>query len=96
MPSQQPSFAQQMVMMLPFIVILLVMLYLPWSAQRKERKKKEEMLASLKKGQKVRTIGGLLGEVSEVKDKEVVLLVDPRTDTRLTFSKASIAEGLDP
>lgn len=87
----QPTAVQMLFQLFPFILILVVMLYIPWSAQKKERKKKDEMIKALRKDQKVCTIGGVIGTIAEVRDNEVVLVVDSRLDARLTVTKTSIA-----
>lgn len=92
---QGPSLIQSIVGFSPFLLILAFMLYMPWAAQKKERKKKEDVLNKLKKGTRVRTIGGIAGTVHEVLQDDVVLVVDQRNDTRLIFAKASIASAIE-
>ncbi len=75
----------------PFILIFAVMLYMPWNSQRKEKKKKEEMLSNLKKGLKIRTIGGIVGKLEEVKNEDVVIVIDEKNNTRMTIAKVAIA-----
>ncbi len=60
--------------------------------QSKERKKKEELLSSVKVKDKVVTIGGLHGVVVEVEGDEVVLLVDPKKDVKMRFRRSAIGE----
>ena len=80
---------------LPIIAVFGAMFWLMTSTQRKEKKKKEALLNSLKKGQKVQTVGGILGSIEEVRDTEVVVLVDVRNKVALTFKKDFIALVLD-
>ncbi|MCH7812744.1 MAG: preprotein translocase subunit YajC [Planctomycetes bacterium] len=56
----------------------------------KGRKKREQMMSELKKNDRVMTIGGILGSVVAVKDKEVVIKVDETTNTKMTFTKDAI------
>ena len=44
--------------------------------QKKEQKKTQEMIASVQKGDKIITIGGLHGVVSSVKETTLILKVD--------------------
>lgn len=78
----------------PFMLILLggfaLMLFFMFSGQRREKKKREAMLSSLKKGDRVLTVGGILGNVVEIRDNEVVVKVDENSNTRLRFSRAAI------
>jgi preprotein translocase subunit YajC len=93
--NQQLSTFGSVMQMLPLIVIFGVMFWLMNSSQRKEKKKKEELLNSLKKGQKVQTIGGIIGTVEEIRDTEVLVIVDARAKSTLTFNKESISTAID-
>ena len=77
----------------PMIMILLIMgvfLVFMMGGQRKEKKKRAQLLASLKKGDKVQTVGGVLGTVVELRDTEIVLKVDENANTRIKFSRSAI------
>jgi len=71
------------------IFILALWLLLLWP-QRREKKKREEMLGKLSKGDRVATVGGFLGTVVEVRETEVVLKVDENKDIRMHFSRNAI------
>ena len=77
----------------PMIMILLIMgvfLIFMMGGQRKEKKKRAQLLASLSKGDKVQTLGGILGTVVELRDNEIVLKVDENANTRIKFSRSAI------
>jgi len=74
---------------LPMIVLLVVMFYLMYRGQKKEQKRRQEMLTAIKKGDHIVTIGGIHGEVVEIKDDAFVVKVAQGVD--MTFSKAAIA-----
>jgi len=57
---------------------------------RREKKKYEEMMASIKKNDQVRTAGGIIGSVVEVKPDVVVLKVDENSNTKITVARAKI------
>ena len=61
---------------LPFILILAIMYFLMIRPQAKRQKEKQKMLKSLKKGDRVITIGGIHGSVNGLKgkDKKAVFL----------------------
>lgn len=61
--------------------------------QRKRDKEAKEMMAALKKGDKIVTIGGIRGTVTSVKETTVVVKVD--TDTRIEFNKSAISQVLN-
>jgi len=56
----------------------------------KGRKQREQMLANMKKNDRVVTIGGIVGTVWSVKDNEVVVKVDETTNAKMTFLKEAI------
>ncbi len=88
-----PTAGSPMQTMMTFGIIGVVIYFLIFAPERKARKKKEEMLGGIKKGDKVVTTGGLHGEVAEVKDDTVTLKAG---DTRLTFARASVHEVRQP
>ena len=51
-------------------------------------------MASLAKGSKVQTIGGILGTVVEVRDDELIVKVDENSNTRLRFAKSAVTTVL--
>lgn len=80
-----------MLLPLAMIVILLVVMILP---QRKRDKKVKEMLAALKPGDRVRTIGGIYGTISSVKEDVVILTVGP-DKVKLVFARGAISQVED-
>ena len=73
------------------MLVLMVGLFLVMSIpQRKREKKVKEMLDGLKPGDRVRTIGGMYGTVTSIKDDVVTLSVGP-DKARLVFARAAIA-----
>jgi len=77
------------------VLLMLVVFYaIMLSGSRKEKKKRREMLASIKKGDRVMTIGGMIGTVVNVKEDEVVLKVDESTNTKASFVRGAIQKVL--
>ena len=75
------------------LVMVGVMVLLWWwmgRGRKKEQKKHLEMLSALKKGDKVTSIGGIIGTVVEVKEKEVVVKVDESSNARMKFLRSAI------
>ena len=77
-------------MLLPLlmIVVLIVVMIVP---QRKRDKKVKEMLNALKPGDRVRTIGGIYGTISSVKEDVVILTVGP-DKVKLVFARGAISQ----
>ncbi|NBB95529.1 MAG: preprotein translocase subunit YajC [Planctomycetes bacterium] len=75
-----------------FMVIMIggfILLY--WvmgSSRRKQAAKRREMLANLAKGDKIITIGGVVGTAVEVRDDEITVKVDD--GTRMKFARWAI------
>jgi preprotein translocase subunit YajC len=57
---------------------------------RREKKKFEQMMASIKKNDQVRTVGGIIGSVVEVKPDVVILKVDENSNTKITVARGKI------
>lgn len=51
---------------LPFILMAAIFYFMLWRPQKQEQKKRKEMLDSLKRGDKVITIGGMYGTLTKV------------------------------
>jgi preprotein translocase subunit YajC len=79
-------------LVLPFVVIFAMYQLLIARPQRKEQKKREDMLKQIKKNDPVVTIGGILGTVANLSDDgtEVTLKVDD--NTQLRFRRDAIRE----
>ena len=58
--------------------------------RRKQESKRREMLSNLKKGDRVTSIGGIVGTVMEVREDEVVAKVDETNNVRMHFARWAI------
>lgn len=61
-------------------------------SQRKEKRKRENLLGSLRKNDRVQTMGGMLGRIVEIKGDEVVIKVDEQSNTRIRFARSAIQQ----
>jgi len=86
---QQPQ-GSMLSFFMPLIILLAVFWLLILVPQRREKKKRAEMLNAIKKGDKVQTIGGILGSVIEVREHEIILKVDESANTRMRFARGAI------
>lgn len=73
------------------VVVMIVVMIIP---QRRRDKKVKDMLSSLKQGDRVRTIGGIYGTISSVKDDVIVLSVGP-DKVKLVFARGAISQVED-
>ncbi len=76
-------------MMIPMILILIIMYFFMIRPQSKKQKETEKMLAALKKGDRVITIGGIHGTISSAKESTVVVKVDD--GVKIEFNRSAIA-----
>lgn len=77
--------------MLPmFLIMGLIFYFLLIRPQSREKKKRAQMIDALKKNDRVLTIGGIVGTITAVRDDEITLKVDESSNTKITFSRASI------
>lgn len=87
-PSAQAApnvFAQ----LLPLLFIIAIFYFLLIRPQQQRQKTQQELWRSLKKGDRVVTIGGIHGVVAQVDEDEVV--VEVAKDVRIRFSRTAIA-----
>ena len=77
-----------------FMIVLFggMILLLFWSSRskRKQEAKHKDMLAGLRKGDKIVTIGGIVGTVIEVRPEEITVKVDESNNVRMKFLRSAI------
>jgi preprotein translocase subunit YajC len=85
--------SQLITMLVTFGLIIVVFYFLVIRPQNKKQKDAKKMLESIKKGDRVVTIGGMHGYVESVKEDAVVLKVDD--NVKLKFSKSAVSQVLE-
>ena len=76
-----------------FGLVILIFYFLIIRPQSKKNRETKNMLAAIKKGDKVVTAGGIRGTILSVKDQVVVLKVDD--NVKLEFSKSAISNVVE-
>ncbi len=66
--------------LLPFVVIIAVFYFLLIRPQKKQEKQTREMLAAIKVGDTITTIGGMVGKITKIKDEKVIFETGPKTE----------------
>lgn len=79
---------QQLLSFLPLILVVVVFYFMLLRPQRKREQERVKMLNSLKKGDKVVTIGGLHGSIVDLNEQKVTLKVNE--NSRLVFERSAI------
>lgn len=81
------------VIMIGLVVVLMFVLF---GGRAREEKKRKAMIAALKKGDRVVTMGGLIASVVDVRDTEVVLKVDESANVKERYTKSAIVSVIGP
>lgn len=78
---------------IPLILLFVIFYFLLIRPQQKQQKQRKEMLSSLKKGDRVVTIGGMHGVIKEIDDKVISLRV--ADNLNLKFARAAVDRVVD-
>ena len=81
--------SQTLMSVVPFIAIIAIFYFFIIRPQNKKQKETQKMIDALKKGDKVVTIGGIHGLVSQTKEKTVIVKVDE--GVKIEFNRSAIA-----
>ncbi|AFG36310.1 preprotein translocase subunit YajC [Spirochaeta africana] len=84
---------QLMMTVVTFGLVFLIFYFLILRPQNKRQKQQTQMQESLKKGDKVVTIGGIRGVIVTVKEDSVVLKVDE--NAKMEFNRSAISSVLN-
>lgn len=69
--------------LLPFVLMIAVFYIFLIRPQMNQQKKRKDMLASLKEGDKIRTIGGIYATIEKIRDEELTVRIADNTRIRL-------------
>ena len=89
---QQPAAGGNWSFLVMMLLIFVVMWFFMIRPQQKKQKELAQFRDSLKKGDKVVTIGGIYGVVSEVKEQYVIVEVD--SNVKLRVDKSAIVKDI--
>jgi preprotein translocase subunit YajC len=79
--------------LITFGLVFLIFYFLIIRPQNKKQKETKQMLASLDKGDRVVTIGGIRGVIQSMKEDSVVIKVDDKVT--MEFSKSAVSNVLE-
>ena len=82
-----------LVQLIPFVVIFAIFYLLIILPARKKQKQHQNLISSLKGGERVLTAGGIYGTVNRVLDDRFEIQVD--ANTRIQVAKGSISGVID-
>ena len=78
--------------LLPIIFVMVIFYFLLIRPQQKRAKQHKEMLAAIRRGDKIVTFGGLTGTVVKVVDESDTVEVEIAKDVRVQVVRAMIAD----
>jgi preprotein translocase subunit YajC len=76
--------------MLPLLLLIPLMYFVMIRPQQKRQKQWQEMLGSIKTGDKVTTAGGIRGVILSIKDDAIIIRVAP-DNIKIEVAKSAIA-----
>ncbi|NLJ74629.1 MAG: preprotein translocase subunit YajC [Firmicutes bacterium] len=71
---------------MPFAIMAVMVYFMIIRPQQKQQKERQELLDSLKKGDRVVTIGGIYGELTNLKEDYVTLKIADKVEVQIARS----------
>lgn len=84
-----PELMQQLAAYGPIILMGLVFYFLLYRPQKREQQRRNEMLSSLKKGDRIITIGGLYGTIIALNEKIVTIKIADKVEVDISRTAVS-------
>ena len=81
---------QSMGIMFPLLLVMILFIWMSSRTRKRQEQQKLDMLGQMKRGDRVQTIGGILGNVVEVKEDRILLKVDESNNTKVWFARSAI------
>lgn len=78
----------------PIVLMGLIFYFLLYRPQKKEQQRRTEMLNSLKKGDRIVTIGGVHGTITGITDKIVTIKIAEKVE--VDISRTAVASFQNP
>ena len=75
-------------------LMFVVFYFLLFKGPRKKQQQQKQMVQSLQKNDRVRTIGGIIGTVVDIKGDEITLKVDESTNTKIKVASSAIGKNM--
>lgn len=80
----------------PFLLIMVVFYVLWLRPQAQKQKETKSMLAAIRRGDRVVTAGGILGNVTRVRDESNEIEVEIATNVRVTVLRDTVSNVVKP
>ncbi|MHC4544820.1 MAG: preprotein translocase subunit YajC, partial [Planctomycetota bacterium] len=83
--------------LIPFwflIPLMLVVVFMLFRGPQKQKQQRKQLVQSLKKNDRVQTIGGIIGTIVNIKGDEVTLKIDESNNTKITIVASAIGKNM--
>jgi preprotein translocase subunit YajC len=81
-------------LLFPLLLMAIFFYLMLFRGPRKQQQQHRQMVQSLEKNDRVRTIGGIFGTVMDVRGDEIVLKVDESNNTKIRISASAVNKNL--
>jgi preprotein translocase subunit YajC len=79
--------------MIPFLLMILIFYFLLIRPQQKQLKERQKMLDGLKVGDKILTVGGIIGTISSINDDKIE--VEIAKNIKVTMLRSAVTSVLN-
>ena len=86
----KPFFPPWLLIGLMFVLLYFILFRGP----QKQKQQRKQLMQSLQKNDRVRTIGGIIGTVVDIKGDEITLKVDESNNTKIKVASTAIGKNL--
>lgn len=94
--SKAPGWAQMLSsQFFPIILGMAVLMFFLSRGGKNKDRAREDMLKQLKRGDRIQTIGGILGTVLRAEETRVEIKVDESNNTKIWFARSAIAKVVE-
>ncbi|TCD47739.1 preprotein translocase subunit YajC [Chlorobium sp. N1] len=90
-PTTGGAAPNPIVQLVPLVLIFIVFYFFMIRPQQKKQKDREKVLESLKRGDRVVTIGGMHGTVAGIDTEKKTVLVQVADNTKIKFDRSAVA-----
>ena len=89
-----PMQRSPLMQFLPFMLIIVVMYLFLFRGPRKKQAQHKQMVQGLQRNDRIRTIGGIIGTVVDVKGDEITLKIDESNNTKIKIVSSAVGKNL--
>ena len=75
-------------------LMFVLMYFILFRGPQKQKQQRKQLIHPLQKNDRVRTIGGIIGTVVDIKGDEITLKVDESTNTKIKVASTAIGKNL--